>query len=342
MSKILCGISGIEFNCEHLPLSIDSGKLHHPVFSPAVPFKKLIPLVERYLAGELNPTDSYLTFLAILHSTNLVEFRVPAAYTEHTSSIIAQNIDSLLAVTSRILSVRNPKVKFSHIAITAENRNLANVKYWILNWQSSYEDYQTGYKAQQARADLSELEERIDALRISPNRTDINFATKLAEWAAKAGEFPVFPVSVGGATMTCADYWKQIIRKCVNADSIFSINSSDLQELTDHCYTNIEVGSIYSHELFALLKEGAQRQSGFLGISNWQFSILPQNSAVEEANKEVIIQSAPTSAPRRIDYQSQFEYIKAKLAYGMAQTAAAQRELNELQHTGDNNSTEAV
>lgn len=331
MSRVLCSISGIEFNCEHLPLYLDQREYHHPVF--CLKLKRLLPLYQRYSAGELNATDSYLLFLAILNSSDLVEFRTPAIYTEHSSSVIANNIEQLFNVVSLITSVRNPKIKFSHIAITPENNSLANIKYWILNWESSYEDFRSGYRAQMARVEISEIEEKIDLLRVSPARTDINFAAKLAEWAAKAGEFPTFQVSVNGAQMSCADYWKQIIRKCVSPDSIFGINSTDLEELTNHCYDNIEVGSIYAHELFSLLKDGAARQHNFLGLSGFSFSILPENSAVEEANRSVIIANAPTKLPNRLDYPSQFAYIKAKLAYEMAQAAETKRELEQLQNT---------
>ena len=45
------------------------------------------------------------------------------------------------------------------------------------------------------------------------------------------------------------------------------------------------------------------------------------DTSVETANKLAIVQNAPTELPVRINYPSQFAYIKAKLAYDMAQHA---------------------
>lgn len=324
MAKILCGISGIEFSCDHLPIYLSSREYAHPIFF--MPQKKLLGLYQKYRHGELPEIDSYLLFLAYLNSTDLVEWRVPAQFHANTASIVAQNFESLVNTVERMNRVKNPSVHFSHIAVSPDTKKLDNVDYWIASWEATYEDFTNGYVSQRLKQEIADLEERLDYLCKDANRSELQFASRLAVWADKAGSFPRFPVHIGAATIPCSMYWQQIIRKCTNAESIFSIPSQDLQELLDHCEENIDAGSTYAHHLFKILREGKAKQSNFLGLGDFQFSIISSDTSVEDANKLAIILNAPSSAPRRIDYPSEFKFLQAKLAYSLAQSKKEQEQ----------------
>lgn len=315
MAKILCSISGVQFSCDFVPISLNSREYHHPIFS--LPQKKLLGLYQKYRHNELDPISSYLTFLAYLNSTGLVEFRSPAIYTPQTESIIANNFDSLVSCVERMNRISNPSVQFSRIAVTPDTKNLSNVHYWIGSWESTYEDFTSGYAAFKHSQALHEIESKLEYLIKDSDRNEVQFASRLAAWAEKAGNFPKFHIQVGNSTIPISEYWKQIIRKCTNSESIFSIPSNDLKELLDHCEDNIDAGSIYGYHLFKILREGKEKQSNFLGLGDFQFSILPQDTSVESANKLAIIQNAPDKEPSRLDYPSQFQYLKAKLAWDM-------------------------
>lgn len=317
MAKVLCSISGIQFSCEYLPISLSQREYSHPVFH--LPQKKLLGLYQKYRHGELNTIDSYLTFLAYLNSTELVTWRVPAKFTPKTESIIANNFDDLLLAISRINSIRNPSVHFSHIAISPDTCTLDNVHYWIASWLDTYDSFVSSAASMKLACSIHELEEKLEYLIKDANRNETKFATRLAEWAEKAGCFPHFQILYQGSAIKISDYWKLIIRKCVNQESIFQIPSKDLQELIDHCEDNIDAGSIYGFNLFKILREGKEKQQAFLGLGPTSFSILSVDSSVEDANKAAIIASATDEAPMRIDYPSTFQYLKAKLAWDMAQ-----------------------
>lgn len=337
MAKILCGISGIEFSCEHLPIYLDSREYAHPIFF--MPQKKLLGLYQKHRHGELPEIDSYLLFLAYLNSTDLIEWRVPAKFHSLTTAIINQHFDSLVSAVEKINRIKNPSVQFSHIAVSPDTSKLTNVSYWIAAWEDTYEQFISGYATQRTKQEIADIEEKLNYLCKDANRSEVQFATRLASWADKAGSFPRFPVQVGATVMPCNEYWKQIIRKCTNAESIFNIPSKDLQELLEHCQEYIDAGSIYAFNLFKILKEGIAKQTNFLGLGDFQFSILSGDTSTEQANKIAIIQNAPTSEPRRLDYPSQFAYLKAKLAYEMAQNAQmqqAQEVVQEIQQIADN------
>ena len=318
MAKILCGTSGVEFECSFLSLSLHSREYSHPVFY--LPHKKLLGLYSKYVQGEMGETESYLLFLAYLKSTGLIEFRVPAQRTALTSSIIAANFHDLILVSEKIRTTPHPESIFSQFVISPDTKSLDNIPYIIASWEQAFEDFKDGYRASKKRESIAELEEKLDRILFSPSKSETIFAAKLAEWAAKAGDFPQFSCSTPFGLLSLDSYWKLIIRKCVNQESIFSVPEKDLAELLSHCEDNIEAGSTYSHHLFSLLRKGVHSQTSFLGLgtSTYNFTILPEESSVETANKAAIVANAPLTPPARIDYPNNFAYIKAKLAFDMA------------------------
>lgn len=316
MAKVLCAISGIEFSVEHLSIHLSSREYAHPVFF--LPHKKLSGLYSKYQQGEMNSTDSYLTFLAYLNSTDLIDWRVPASRSAQTDAIIANNFESLVFIVEKIQVIPSYKEHFSHIAITPDTKHLGNIDMWIANWENTLEDYLSGYLNERKKAEISEIESRLSKFFYSSERSETLIAAKLAEWADKAGSFPRFPVSLGTSIcIPCNEYWKQIIRKCQKAESIISIPTSDLDELLAHCEEYIEAGTVWGHELFEILRKGRESQSNFLGLGDFTFSIVSSDTSVETANKIAIIQDAPLELPLRVNYSSQFAYLKAKLAWDM-------------------------
>lgn len=320
MAKILCKYSGIEYHTEFLPISLHSREIAHPIFY--LPQKKLLGLFQKYQHNELNQVESYLTFLAYLHSTGLVNWQVPVKVTPKTKSIVANNFHSLVSIAEKINRIYGD---FARIAITPDTCTLDNIKYWIANWEITYEEFISKNEHYRKSTEIHKLEEKLEYLCKDANRNEVLFASRLAEWAEKAGDFPRFAIKYLGEQVSLASYWKLIIRKCVNQESIISIPEKDLQELIDHCEENIEAGSIYAFHLFKILKEGKEKQSSFLGLGSFEFSFVPQDTSVEEANRLAIINNAPKEAPKEIDYPSKFQYLKAKLAWEMAQNSTQEK-----------------
>lgn len=327
--KILCAKSGLLFTAEYFPFTHDTiqSPICHPCFS--IPQKKLLSLSAKWAMqdGAFTDVDSYLLFLSLLHSSNLVEWRYPCQYTEDTAAIVANNMEDLIQFVGamNLLPVHRHSTTFTQIAITKENNTLANVHYWIANWETNIEDYRENYQSEKLRDDLVRRELALEKLIKSPHR-EIQMATQIANWAAVAGKFPSFSVASPFGTMQCDEYWKLIIRKCINAESIFSVPSTDIQELIEHCEEYIEHGSIYAHTLMQMLRNGLQKQNNFLGLGEWEstpFVLMQSNDSVESANLQLLLATAPTVEPSILAYASRFEWLKAhtkwKLAAAMQQ-----------------------
>lgn len=318
--KALCSKSGILFKTEYFPFTDETGKvISHPIFS--IPQHKLLSLVKKWAGGELKEVDSYLLFLSILNSTDQVEFRVPCTYTQDTPSIVYNNMEDLVHVVGFLNVIKHPAFAISRIAITPENHTLNNCHYWIKNWMESIQDFKDGYRASSIHEELVRREKALDKLIRTPHK-EIALAVQIANWAEIAGDFPHFSVKSPFGEMELAEYWKLIIRKCINTESIFSVPSSDISELIEHCEDNIEHGTIYAHTLMSMLRNGKERQSNFLGLGDYQdtgsFVILNSDDSVLQANLQLLIQSAATEEPKVTDYPSRFEWLKAHSKWRLA------------------------
>jgi hypothetical protein len=287
--------------------------------------------------GAFTDIDSYLLFLSLLSSTDLVSWRYPCQFTEDTASIVANNMEDLIQVVGAINTLNKHRVSevFTQIAITKENNTLSNVHYWIANWENNIEGYHTDYKNERLHDDLARRELALEKLIRSPHK-ELQMATQIANWAELAGKFPNFIVSSPFGVMNCTEYWKLIIRKCINAESIFSVPSADIAELIEHCEEYIEHGSIYAHTLMQMLRNGLQKQNNFLGLGEWEstpFKLLQTGDSVESANIALLIATAPTSEPRIMDYSSRFEWLKAHSRWKLAASVTASTaQLNELEN----------
>ena len=338
MARITCSKSGIVFQCEHLPLTLHSSEVHHPLFSLSK--KKLLPLHKEYLAGNLSVTESYLLYLSLLNSTDLLVWRTQCRFTTHTPSIVANNMEQLISIIGKIDIIHHPSFTLPKFSISYDTADLSNSFHWIQAWTQQYSDWYDGLKEARYR---EELKSRIEPREAALQRTIKTFfsdpaklASKLSEWAEYAGDFPQFLVThpfTKGKKLSLSEYWKELIRACVIDDKIWQYPKKDIEELIDHCEDNIENTSIYSHKLFQILSSGLESNLSFagfgdIGISDvgvTKFTVLSPTTSAEDANKLALAHSAPLTEPRPSAYTNKFAYLKDKAKWDMAQKYGAQK-----------------
>ena len=331
--KILCSLSGIEFDVSHFPGTFYSSELHHPIFN--LPQKRLLAYTGKWAAGELTPTDSYLLFLAILNSSDHVVFRVPVYRSEQTPSIIANNMEYLVRTVIKLNTVSHPGATFPHFVITPETRYLTNVHHWIESWEESYRAFYDGKLRDYDDRKLVQRENALQRMIKNPHKPIREYASILADWAATAGAFPTFLTSspFNQSKIPLDQYWKSIISKCARDESLFAIPDKDLAELLEHCEDQIPVGSIYSNALFKLLRNASEKKHNFLKLDDFDLSsgyrLLSESDTVESANLKALIDSAPSEEPRPEQYPNKFQFMRAQLRWKMAQKAGVGTESGE-------------
>jgi len=315
MARITCPISGIKFKCEHVPMSIASNDYAHPIFY--LPQRKLLGLYTTYTKGNLTDTDSYLLFLALLHSTGNVSFSVPATQTNQTQFIIAANIAQLVRVMWQTDSIVHPSFRQPSYVVREDTADLSNIKLWIGAWSKNIIDFKQGLDRLSDLEKLTKIEKKLTKLIFTPEAGNIKLAAAAADWADKAAVFPKHK----------RETWKGIIRKCYNLSAMFSTPKKELMELKSYCEENLEVGSVHFHTLMNILKTGIANHNDFLGLGALEgttkakdcgYTLLETDNTKNEAALLDIISNAPIEAPIESNYQSKLAYLRAKLAYKQA------------------------
>lgn len=315
--KIQCTKSGLLLSVSYFPGTVQST---HPIFS--MEQHKLLSYASKWSAGELTTQDSYLLFLALLDSTSLIHWRTPAIQND---AAVARNMESLFQCIGHINLIHHPSFVLPNFVISSETADLDNVHYWIEAWNSSYQDFLNGYRTATEYERLKRREYALERMIKSTQlRNSAKYAQALAVWAAVAGSFPEFTIlhPINQHPVTCSEYWQEIIRHCVKESRIYLYPDKDIDELILHCEEEIPHGSIHAHALMDLLRTGKKYQSGYLQLPDFDFDaykagLSSGENEVESANKAALIETAPTTPPRREDYSNELEYVRAKMKYKM-------------------------
>jgi hypothetical protein len=240
--KATCAYSGLSFSCEHFPASVSSSELVHPIFY--LKSAKLLGFIGDWADGSLNETDSYLLFLALLSSTEQVEWRVPVHRTDKTNQLVANNMEKLASLCTTFLQVTNKKEVLPSFSISPDSRDLNNIRDWLLVWEQALVDYKTGYRSTNQLQKQRDAESYLERVIKDSSREIKSYSRLLANWADLAGNFPRFlTLTPSGNKIPLNIYWRELITKACLEDSIFTISQKDLDELIEHCEQEIPHGT---------------------------------------------------------------------------------------------------
>jgi len=311
--KITCQYSGITYDVTGFGST--SLTYIHPIFTAET--KWLLSRMGTWAAQKYTEEESKLLFLALLHSTELVEFR-HAAYPENNT--VQLNIEPLARFIGWSSGLSRAAIVLPKFVIQHDNRKLENIRYWIRTWQDARKAFEDGYVKYERDKKLHDKEVALERLIRNSAKQVQDYAGLLATWAMQAGTAP----------KALHDYWRSLF--CLKGISIYNAKQIDLEELLEHMEEHLEHGSIYSHatltHLRTLVKKNKAGLNYGLGITDEEFNVLEASpfriveGSVEEHNMEVIIASAPNEEPQANNYPSRVAYLRAKAAWGLAQRAA--------------------
>lgn len=313
MTQVTCAISGMKFKVDYfnnLAIPHTEGYFH-PIF--AAPYIVLHQLYSKHCRGELTSNDSYLLFMAFLHSSDKITWKHPAACNpneQKTKQLVENNLAQLIEVLEKSAIIKHPRFSQPNFRVTYENCNLHQIPNWIKAWETNIEGFMRGRIRQLYYEDLQQVENKLSKLILS-GEDPARFSHIIAEWADRAAEFP----------KDKADDWKKVIRFSFSPTKMFNTPIAKLKEIKDYCECNIEVGSIHFHTLCTTLKTGITNHIDYLGGATLitDFTLLP--AAMKESELKtsselaMIAEKAPDVEPLKMDYSSSLKFLKAKLAY---------------------------
>ena len=319
--KAICRYAGIEFQTQYFPFAFKNSTQHHPVFD--IPFADLLQLSQDWNTPRFTLIDRRLLFVALLKSTDLVEFRT---YARPSDRIIAANLDSLIEWAGLIHGIRTRDAFncLPHYVINHQTATLENVDGWFETWSDAMDEYKDQYRTYNAAQLQMRREHAIERLIKDSSRTTESYASLLAEWAAIAATFPTGLVPnpfKSGESIALSDYWKDLMRKCGNTSfQLWKLDITDLRDLLEHLELYLPHGSITAHETLLLVRNAIARYDSVLGTNfgiATPYTILNENDGVERANILAGAAKAPTVKPRQEDYPSKVAFLRAQARWTM-------------------------
>jgi hypothetical protein len=317
MATAICAKSGIPFRVDYFPYNFNEGELHHPVFDLSYEALVSKELLNKRLHRQFTEIDTKLYFLALLHSSNLVEFHT---YARPILSICELNIEPLIDILDWIHTIQHPRLSMPHMAITVDTATLDNVRNWIAAWNSAKSDFENGYRTLTISQQIIAKESTLQRLIRDQQKEVSDFSGILADWAKLSAEFPTFLTTVNGVTLSIAEYWKQILVTCSKTPThIWRLDIDDMKELLAHLEDNLPHGTMYAHATMKLIREGIATHNNYLG-----FSIINYASDIETANTKSLAANAPQDEPRLEQYPNKIMYLKDKIRWQQAQKLLTQ------------------
>lgn len=338
--KIYCQYSGVEYDIT----GFGGTKLTyiHPIF--AAESRWLLSRMGSWAAQKFTEEESKLLFLALLHDTELVEFRATA---HPSAAMVALNMEPLARIHSWMIGLSRRTLVLPKFVVQQDNRDLKNIKHWIETWYGARKDYEDGYNKYLLDQKLAGKEEALERLIKNAQKSTDDFAGLLCTWALQASSAPK---GIG-------EYWRELFT--LKGLKVYAARTVDLQELVDHMEENLEHGSIFAantlKHLRTLLKKNQAGLNYGLGITDEDLAEIDSSpfkiveGSVEEHNMQIIAAGAPEEEPQRKDYPSIVGYLRARAAWQLAEKArqyaqeftqqteddvAADEELNELLEDG--------
>lgn len=316
--KLYCRFSGIEYSIADTFGSYQHVSIH-PFFE--LPVKFYFSRAGDWAANRLHETERKLLFLGLLNSTDLVHFKHPAFPSD---ALVQQSMEKCMKIVSWITALKNPAVLLPQFSITKETCKLENIGHWLDCWYEARKDFEDGYVATSHLAKLRNREYALERLIRNAHKKVDDYSGLLAAWAMDAASVP----------KNLHEYWKPIFT--TKGVSVYGLKQADIEECLEHMEEHLEHGSIYANavlkHLRGLAKKNKQGLAFGLGMEDSEFQNLDLDAlskqpfkivedSVETANKEEIASRATEDRPQAKDYPSRVAYLRAKIAWEMAEKA---------------------
>ena len=310
--RVYCQYSGISYNLTGFG-STDLTYIH-PIFA-AEP-KWLLSRMGHWAAQKYTEEESRLLFLALLHSTDLVEFRTTAVPENKTVQL---NMEQLSRFVAWMTGLSRPQLILPKFVIQPDNRRLPNVRYWLELWQKARIDFESGYIATSDLRKLRDKEAALERLIRTSTKQVEDYAGLLASWAMQAANVP----------KGLQDYWRSLF--LLKGVKVYEARQVDLQELVDHMEEYLEHGSIFAQSTMehvrTLLRKNSAGLTYGLGITDADLADLDSSpftiveGSIEQHNINILVSSAPEEEPNAVTFSSRVQYLRAHAAWKLAQRA---------------------
>ncbi len=183
--KIRCRLSGIEFDTSGAFKHIRAVSAH-----PLMTLSKhdLLPIYDIWKEGNLNREETILLFVALLNSTNLFSFNVPA---RPAFPLCLLHMEKVAKHVFFMDTIGLPEKVYPGYSINRDNFTLENIFVLLQRWDIAKENWYDKFKNAALREKLEHLEAQLAKSLRSSMKKDPRFLDKLAKWTMDATKAPL-------------------------------------------------------------------------------------------------------------------------------------------------------
>lgn len=365
--KVLCRYSGQTFNVTGFnSLYLKNSSAHPIMFTDT---KTLLSRTADWSNDTLDQEECKLLFIALLKTTELVEFRTAANPDILT---VKKNMDRLLLTVGWRHATGDafPVPKFF---IDHSTSDLTSIASWLDAWNDAKADWETKGVGWSLSQKLALREAALMKMIRSPSRKEDSYAKQMAKYVFELTSAPSY----------IQPYWTEIFCLKDNID-IWKVPEVDYDELKEWMETHLQPTTLIAHDAFMRLrrlvnlnKKGIMGGLGMLddedfledsihpnspGVPN--FSILasgdnrskeakdsrysmPSFATTEDHNLQVILARAPLEQPFEKDYSTRVAYLRALASWRVkeaetkkGEAKASAEKVKELEVSDDKDSWE--
>lgn len=318
--RIKCRYSGVEFVASGFNDLYITGS--HPLMN--VDLITLLARARDWAEGKLTNTEHRVLFIALLKSTELVEFHRAAIPSD---AVIAKNMEALIRTMAwkGKLGELLPLPKY---AVTNDTYRLVNIHQWIRRCNEAKNDWENKDAVWERREELRLREERLIKLIRTPTKQLSFYQGMLGRWILEASNAP----------KAMHEYWLQLLRLKEYRD-IWAASRTDIEELLEHMEDNLPAGSIIADVAFKHVRKLREINVGgvefgigmddenasldYAAMRNNPFILIEE---IEEHNTFVAASLASKEEPKLEEFESKGLYLKAVARWRMAQRLLSENE----------------
>lgn len=332
--RVKCRYSGVDFTVSSFSQIYLKNSSAHPIMY--CPTEILLKQTENWANAELTETECSLLFVALLKSTDLVEFRTPASPDIKT---IKKNMDRLILTVGWRTATGDvfPVPKF---VVDTYTKDLETISGWLDAWNDAKSDWEIKGISWSLSQKLALREEALMKMIRSPSRKEDTYARQMAKYILEITQAPLY----------LHEEWTEIFLLKDNQD-IWKTETEVIEKLLEWMEINLNPSTLIAHDAFSRIRKikniAEKGISGGLGLddlpeiynekglpvfriiktaidSNYQ---MPENrehisfESIEDHNLQVAIANAPENLPQPSEYKSRVDYLRALSAWRIKEEA---------------------
>lgn len=203
----------------------------HPIFSASR--SQLLALSDKLLEDQLEESEAKLVFLALLNSTEMVEWKAQAKI---SITDVMMHSEGLLRFVAWFDNTWRVRLRLPKLVINDQTSKLKDIGNWLNTWYESKKDYQDRILSrltleQEWEEQEAQQQREAKVLQVinSSAQRKVQHIGVMAAWALKASKAPEALVP----------YWTELFKS--RAPEIFKLRHGDLEELQDHMEAELDI-----------------------------------------------------------------------------------------------------